>query len=88
MVMVTWDGRGFTATLIDRRPLLAGGQSVSTPIPFAIAGAAISAAVDASFLGNPSSFAWVARTNNWPRLGSGSVQTLDRAPDAAPGFWP
>jgi hypothetical protein len=88
MIMVTWDGSAFTGTLIDRRPLLAGGQPVNTSIPFAIDGAAISAEVGASLLGGPSSFTWVARTNDWPHLGSGSVQTLDRAPDDAPGFWP
>jgi hypothetical protein len=88
IVVVTWDGRAFAGTLIDRRPLLAGGQAVSTAVPFAIDGATITAEVGMSLLGTPSSFTWVARTNNWPRLGSNSVQTLDRAPDSAPGFWP
>ena len=88
MVAVTWDGIGFAGTLIDRRPLLSGGQAVSTSIPFAIDGATISAEVRASLLGDPLSFTWVARTNDWPRIGSGSVQTLDRAPDNAPAVWP
>jgi hypothetical protein len=88
MVFVTWDGSGFAGTLIDRRPLLSAGQAVSTSIPFAIDGATIRAEVGASLLGDPSSFTWVARTNDWPRLGSGSLQTLDRAPDNAPTFWP
>jgi hypothetical protein len=87
IVMVTWNGSTFAGILIDRRPLLSGGQAVSTSIPFEIDGATITADVSASRLGNPTSFALVARTNNWPHFGSGSVQTLDRAPDIAPIFW-
>jgi hypothetical protein len=88
IVMVLWDGTAFAGTLIDRRPLLIGGEAVSTSIPFDIDGATISATVSANLLDDPSSFAWVARANDWPHLGSSSIQTLDRAPDLAPAFWP
>ena len=88
MVVVLWDGSAFSGTLIDRRPLLSGGTAVTTSLPVEIDGATISAAVDADLLDDPSSFAWIARTNDWPHLGSSSVQTLDRAPDGAPAFWP
>jgi hypothetical protein len=88
MVMVLWNGPTFTGILIDRRPLLTGGDVVITSVPFSIEGATVSASVNASLLGHPSSFAWIARANNWPKLGTSSLQTLDRAPDAAPAFWP
>ena len=88
ILMVLWNGGVFTGTLIDRRPLLSGGEAVSTSIPFDVDGGTISAVVSASLLGDPSGFAWVARTNNWPHLGSSSIQTLDRAPDFEPAFWP
>ena len=88
IVMVVWDGTAFTGVLIDRRPLLIGGNAVSTPIQSDIDGTTISATVSANQLGDPSSFAWIARANNWPHLGSNSIQTLDRAPDLAPAFWP
>lgn len=88
MVMVLWDGIAFTGTLIDRRPLLSGGEFVSTSIPVEIVGATISAVVDADLLDDPPSFAWVARANHWPHLGSNSLQTLDRAPDITSAIWP
>lgn len=88
IVTVLWDGSAFSGTLIDRRPLLSGGEAVSTSVPIEINGGAIAAVVGADLLDNPSGFAWIARTNDWPHLGSGSVQTLDRAPDGGPAFWP
>ena len=42
IVMVRWDGSAFNGILIDRRPLLIGGEAVSTSIPFDIDGATIS----------------------------------------------
>jgi hypothetical protein len=88
MVMVLWNGTTFTGILIDRRPLLTGGDVAITSVPFSIAGATVSASVNESLLGHPSSFAWIARADNWPEMGTNSLQTLDRAPDAVPAFWP
>jgi hypothetical protein len=88
-VLVLWDGSAFTASVIDRRPLLVGEDATITAVPFDISGAQVRVYVDAALLGNPARFAWIARTNDWPsQMGTNSVQTLDRAPDAAPGFWP
>ena len=87
-VLVLWDGTNFTASVIDRRPLLVGGDVVITSVPFAITGAQVTVSVDGSLLGNPASFLWIARTNDWPtHLGTNSVQTLDRSPDAFPAGW-
>jgi len=45
--------------LIDRRPLLTGGQALVTPIKVSIDGAQITFVVAAALLGDPSTFTWV-----------------------------
>ena len=88
IVMVLWNGTRFEASVIDRRPLLAGEEAVITHVPYQIEGESLTVFVDSGLLGNPESFAWVARTNNWiVPMGTGNPQTLDRAPDASPAFW-
>lgn len=88
-VFVLWDGRTFRGILIDRRPLLVGLEVRIIPIHFEIKRTTLRASVDGSLLGNPESFIWIARTNNWPSgLGNGDPQTLDRAPDNEPAVWP
>ncbi len=49
--------------LVDRRPLLTGGQATVIPIEVSIDGAQITFVVDAALLGNPSTFNWVAVTS-------------------------
>ena len=89
VVHVLWDGTTFTGTVIDRRPLLTGGEARTTAVSFVINGSRVSASVNAAILGNPSSFTWIARTDDWPTLlGTNSVQTLDRAPDISPASLP
>ena len=46
--------------LVDRRPLLTGGQAIVTPIMVSIDGAQITFVVDAALLGDPSTFNWIA----------------------------
>jgi hypothetical protein len=53
-------GTGFIGLLLDRRPLLTGGQATVTAIPFRIQGTHVSAVVDAAALGAPATFAWAA----------------------------
>jgi len=48
--------------LVDRRPLLTGGQATVTPIKVSIDGAQITFVVDAALLGDPTTFNWVAVT--------------------------
>ncbi len=48
--------------LVDRRPLLTGGQATVTPIKVSIDGAQITFVVDAALLGDPSAFNWVSNT--------------------------
>ena len=49
--------------LVDRRPLLTGGQATVTPIEVSIDGAQITFVVDAALLGDPATFGWVAVTS-------------------------
>jgi len=49
--------------LIDRRPLLTGGQALVTPIKVSIEGAQITFVVDAALLGDPSTFSWLVVTS-------------------------
>src|SRR6266581_4949580 len=49
--------------LIDRRPLLTGGQAIVTPIKVSIDGAQITFVVDAALLGDPSTFSWLVVTS-------------------------
>jgi len=55
-------GTGVFGWLIDRRPLLTGGQATITAIPFSIQGNRISVVVDAAALGDPPTFRWAAFT--------------------------
>ena len=55
--------------LIDRRPLLTGGQAIVTPIQFTIDGANMTWVVDAALLGDPSTFQWAAGTSAWQTSG-------------------
>jgi hypothetical protein len=53
-------GTGFIGLLLDRRPLLTGGQATLTAITFTVQGTHVSAVVDAAMLGDPATFAWAA----------------------------
>jgi hypothetical protein len=55
-VIVAWDGSRFRAYLVDRRPLLTGGEAILTPISFTRSGAELTAFVDAASLGDPPRF--------------------------------
>ncbi len=90
MVFILWDGTSFTGILIDRTPLLTGGQAVITRIPFNINGAEITASVDAVMIGNPPSFHWVSRTEDWStQLGTSGFVIVDFAPEEGTfAIWP
>jgi hypothetical protein len=51
-----------SAVLVDRRPLLTGGQAILTPITFSIDGAKLTWVVDAALLGDPATFQWASGT--------------------------
>jgi hypothetical protein len=67
VLRVDWDGKAFSALLIDRRPLLTGGEAVITPLPFTIMSSEVLMVVRAGELGSPTGFLWDAVTIYWPR---------------------
>ena len=75
-VKVAWDGSSFSAVLVDRRPLLSGGEATFRPLAFTISGTDVQADVPASLL--PSSFAWGAVTIYWSSSpGTAGVHFVD-----------
>jgi len=79
-VHVRWDGTTFSAFLVDRRPLLTGGNLIITPVPFSVNGATVKAFVDLSAIGHPSSFDWFAGTKVQPGI-------PDFAPNSGLASW-
>ena len=70
-------GTGFIGFMLDRRPLLTGGQALIAPVKFSIQGAHVSMVVDAAALGDPATFAWAAFTH---------LQERPHPPDNGPIF--
>ena len=88
-VQILWDGTNFIGQLIDRTPLLTGGQAIVTPLSFRIKGAEFKTSVNAAMVGDPSSFLWLVFTVDWPTpLGTNSFLTVDFAPNGGPITWP
>ena len=99
-VFVCWNptgsfgvGTGFIGFLVDRRPLLSGGQALIAPVEFTIQGTHVSMVVDAAALGDPTTFAWAAFTHLQERPhppDNGPI--LDAAPEVLSGAplatWP
>src|SRR2546428_13162054 len=63
------DPKSSAGILVDRKPLLTGGQAIIIPIQFTIEGAQITWVVDAALLGDPSRFQWAAGTSAWQTSG-------------------
>jgi len=68
-IAVSWNptgswglGTGFVGLLVDRRPLLTGGQAVVRSVPFTIEGSRVTLVGDAALLGDPATFQWGAAT--------------------------
>jgi hypothetical protein len=83
--------------LVDRRPLLSGGQATVTPIQFSIEGAKIAWVADAASLGDPSTFQWSSGTCTVHapddiKNGYNQVRCFDQAPSVDIGeplaIWP
>lgn len=83
---VAWDGVQFTASIVDRRPTLTGGDSVFTPVGFSLNAAHISAFVDAAIIDDPASFGFRANIRAYQGLpGTEGFSDVDGAPNTAPG---
>ena len=61
VVFVEWDGSGFTANIMDRRPLLSGSDATFTPLLFTISGSDVRVSVPFGLIGT-STFRWGALT--------------------------
>jgi hypothetical protein len=79
VVRVIWDGTSFSGIVIDRRPLLTGGQASITPVGFEVNGSSLTAIVDLPLLGNPSSLKFRAATQDYVAFdGTGGFFAEDR----------
>jgi hypothetical protein len=80
--------------LLDRTPLLTGGEVKVTPIQFTIDGAKMTWVVDAALLGDLSTFQWAAGTSAWQTSGEdvkngyNQGRHFDLVPDAGLAAWP
>jgi hypothetical protein len=83
---VAWDGVQFTASIVDRRPTLTGGDSVFTPVGFSLNAAHVSAFVEAGIIDEPASFGFRGHTRAYQGLpGTEGFSDPDRAPNTDPG---
>ncbi len=91
------DPTSSTGVLVDRRPLLAGGQAILTTIKVSIDGTQITFVVNAGLLGDPSAFTWVsatcaAKAGDEAKNGYSNHFCFDEAPDVSLGAplatWP
>jgi hypothetical protein len=89
LVYVGWDGSAFSGVLIDRRPLLTGGEAVVVAPPFTISGTEVRIDVGASVLGNPSSFSWSTANLYWssPPGATNGIRFVDM-PEPFSNPWP
>jgi hypothetical protein len=82
LVLVRWDGDEFFGTVIDRRPLLTGGEAIITPLTsFSITGSTLQASLPFELIGEvPSTFGWAPFTIGWfGPVGTESVLVIDVA---------
>jgi len=91
------DPTSSAGVLVDRRPLLTGGQATVTPIKFSIDGAKLTFVVDAALLGDPPTFQWASGTaaahaGDDVKNGYSNISVFDAAPDLNRGApfvtWP
>jgi len=80
-VLVSWDGDDFAGIAIDRRPLLAGGEAIVTPVPFDIHDTMVEAVLPSDLLEDfPASFDWRLRTIDYSGpAGSAAWRPVDLA---------
>jgi hypothetical protein len=81
LAYVRWDGTDFAGILIDRRPLLTGGEALITSVPISIDGTIVEAVLASELLGDvPPSFVWGPATRDWSGpVGSNGSNSLDDA---------
>jgi len=89
VVFILWDGTRFSGIVINRTPLLTGGEPVITPVDFEINGSEIVASIDTAMIGDPSSLRLRATTDIWfTELGTDAFFQSDAIPDFGFLTWP
>ena len=79
--------------LVDRRPLLTGGQATVTPVKVSLNGTQITFVINTGLLGDPSTFNWVsatcaAKAGDDAKNGYSNHFCFDVAPDSSLSPWP
>jgi hypothetical protein len=88
-VLLDWNGTAYQASVMDRRPLLSGGEALFTRVAATVDGATIRLSVSEALLGNPSAFSWGAFTDlRHAHYGNEGFDLLDVAPDLTLATWP
>ena len=91
------DPKSSAGILVDRRPLLTGGQAIVTPIQFSMEGTKLTWVVDAALLGDPATFQWAdatlgASAGDDVKNGYINIEVFDQAPNISSGApnaaWP
>jgi len=88
LVFLTWNGAVFHAFLVDRTPLVSGGEEVITDIPFSFNAARdeITFVVNGALIGNATTFDWGSATGlRKAHFGNDGFQVLDVI---EPSNWP
>lgn len=76
-VFFVWDGTSFSAFVIDRTPLLTGGDAEIRPASFVVKGSELRVYVNAADVGDPSGFGWGAYTGDWMTKLGGAYAFVD-----------
>jgi len=63
VVQLQWNGQAFSGQVIDRRPLLSGGQAMVLPVTANVSGNALDVMVPGGLVNLPEAFRWRASTN-------------------------
>ncbi len=78
---IVWNGTSFSGEVIDRRPLLNGGEAIITPVAFSHQGSTLEVHVPSAVVGNPASFTWGVLTSDWSGpVGTGGYHFVDLIP--------
>lgn len=91
IVHTRWNGSKISGVLIDRRPLVGGGDAETFTMDPAIDDAGIIVTVPSAQLDDPSSFSWSAFTEELGPFGTDLVSHADAVPDGGiddPVAWP
>jgi hypothetical protein len=88
IVYLTWDGIAFHSFIVDRAPLLSGGEAATTDVPFSLDAARdeMTFIVAAALIGSPTTFTWITASSiRVSFFGSQGYQVIDFTENAN---WP